>query len=467
MSCAIAMVGLFLVALAPPAEKRAEALRMLQAERNAIRTGTLRWSRCDYRKGGATRASYESRIAGGDLVLRVLGDGGAVERDPSNPRPPPDHGPLNVLNRDGECWTHEELSVFAEVWPTGHGFSGTPDPRTFGLATVVSFETLDQTVWLGASDGERVSPCEEFDEHGMTIVKARDGNDEVSYVIDPARGWNPVRITRRANGLVTQEMRCELAEFDGHWFPRRIEYFDADFENGSRPAEIVEVEHAAFNRPGDPARLGPGDIRIDIGTNIHRFNSETQEHELTFWDGEKLISQDEYLRRAAAGELRAGEMFRAADAHNRAAMEAMVDQGLRPYGWYFAGRSTGGATFRNFESQWEAYTRRFISRYSLTEDQTQQALAVLAECQARANAYLASHRREIEELDGQLGANGRASASAPAERHLALRERARALIRPIDDLTRELHDRLDRIPTRSQRAAHPTSRPTVLPRDGG
>lgn len=467
MPCAIAIAVLFLASSAPPAGGRSEALRMLQAERNAIRTGTLRWSRCDQRNRGTARVHYESRIAGDDLLLRVLGADRAAERNATDPRAQLDHGPMNVLNRDGECWTHEELSVFAEVRPAGLGHAGTPDPRTFGLATVVSFETLEQTVWLGASDAAQESPYEEFDEHGMTIVKTRDGDDEISYVVDPARGWNPVRITRRENGEVTQEMRCELAEFDGHWFPRRIEYFDADFENGSLPAEVIEIEHAAFNKAGDPARLGPADIKVDVETNIHRFNGETQELELAFWDGEKLIAQDEYLRRLAAGELRAGEMFREADARNRAAMQAMTDSGVRPYRWYFAGRSTGDVTFRSFESQWEVYTRQFIAKYSLTEDQTQQALTVLADCQIRANAYLASHRLEIDDLDRQIGANGQISASAPAERHAALRDRARTLIGPIDQLTQELHDRLDRIPTRSQRAARSASQPAVPPRDGG
>lgn len=472
---------------------RPVALQLLQASRSAIRTATLSWSRTNFAETEVRRIHYQSRIGGSDLLLSMRGDDeGVISRTADGKPAPVSYGPMNVLIRDGDLWTHADFDVFAEVEPTARGHQGTPDPRTFGLAPVLSFETLEDTVWLGSGDPMGESWYEEYEEQGRVVVVWTRGDDEVTYWIEPEHGWNPVRVVHRASGERVAEMRCELENFDGHWFPRRMEFFNASFADGARPAEVIEIDDAAFNRPSDPPRLSPADIRVDVGTNIHRYGPERRNPELAFWDGQKLISQEEYFRRLGAGELHEGEIHREALRYTRAlTAERERTTTARPERWFFLGREQGRYTFRTWESDWERYTRYFIKTFNLSEDQTQRALAILEECQQRGRAYVAARQQEIDSAQRDMNrhANGEeiqsgaqrgshaergraeAAATAPAPAHArldALRERVHELIRPLDEIYAELRGRLDRIPTRAQREAvrAAASRPASAPSGG-
>lgn len=471
---------------------RPVALQMLHADRSAIKTATLSWSRTDYADAQPRRIHFQSRIGGPDLLLSMRGDDeGVISRTADGKPAPVSYGPVNVLICDGDLWTHADYDVFAEVEPTARGYQGTPDPRTFGLAPVMSFETLDDTVWLGGGDPMGESWYEEYEEQGRVVVVWTHGDDEVTYWIEPEHGWNPVRVVHRAGDRLVAEMRCELENFDGHWFPRRMEFFNPSFADGARPAEVIVIDDAAFNRPSDPPRLGPADIRVDVGTSIHRYGPERRNPELAFWDGQKLISQEEYFRRLGAGELHEGDMHREALRYTRAlTAERERTSTARPERWFFLGRESGTYTFHTWESDWERYTRQFIKTFNLTEDQTQHALSILEECQQRGRAYVAAHQEEIDAAQREMKRHAQgetkpdvqrssradrgrpeAAVTAPTSAHQrleALREQVHQLIRPLDEIYAELRGRLDRIPTRAQREAvrAATSRPASAPSGG-
>ena len=108
----------------------------------------------------------------------------------------------------------------------------------------------------------------------------------------------------------------------------------------------------------------------------------------------------------------------------------------------------------DFETEWEAYTRDFITRHQLNDEQAQKAWNICAACQEQARAYVASRRADFEELDQQM-ASARASGSLTDPPSMQkLESRREKLMQPVTRVFDErLKPRLDRIPTRKQRAA--------------
>ncbi len=98
---------------------------------------------------------------------------------------------------------------------------------------------------------------------------------------------------------------------------------------------------------------------------------------------------------------------------------------------------------------WEMYVQKFIANYQLDQNQSNLAMQILAETRKRAGEYLASRRDEYQRLQTQLAAAG-SDAKAAADVQKQITE----LNKPVqEDLFNEMKQRLDRIPTESQRKA--------------
>jgi hypothetical protein len=102
---------------------------------------------------------------------------------------------------------------------------------------------------------------------------------------------------------------------------------------------------------------------------------------------------------------------------------------------------------------WDWYVRDFIEKYRLDGPQSKQAMDILAESKKRATEYRLSHRPDYQGVANLLADNPK---SAPA------REKMKELGRPIEDLFLEMGQRLEKIPTESQRKAH-QARATTRP----
>jgi type II secretory pathway pseudopilin PulG len=105
---------------------------------------------------------------------------------------------------------------------------------------------------------------------------------------------------------------------------------------------------------------------------------------------------------------------------------------------------------KDFEGEWEKYTREFIEKYDLTDAQTQRAKLILKECQERAASYMATRKTQIESLDKKIkDATGDKAQAKRVEQLTQQRDRLLAPIAKIFDDS--LKPRLDRLLTPKQK----------------
>lgn len=136
-------------------------------------------------------------------------------------------------------------------------------------------------------------------------------------------------------------------------------------------------------------------------------------------------------------------------------------------------RPAPGAASKNFETEWEKYTKDFIAKYELTEEQQQKAQTILKDCQDNATKVAAGKKSELEEIEKREN-ELKTSQDAGKTKELAeLTKRRDAALKPIGDIfENQLKPRLERLPTRAQRKAaedaakkpaKPAEKPTAKP----
>lgn len=132
--------------------------------------------------------------------------------------------------------------------------------------------------------------------------------------------------------------------------------------------------------------------------------------------------------------------------------------GFTPDDWYpnrqrsttqNADDSAPAATARGPEHFWAIYTRNFIRDHELDQAQTASANSILSELSGRAEKMRASRSVELKNLEDKL--NQLLSATPPDSAALqkVLAQR-RDLMKPINDLFKELKDRLGKLPNAAQ-----------------
>jgi hypothetical protein len=313
-------------------------------------------------------------------------------------------------------------------------------------------------------------------EDGLHVVRARTEHGEVTWWIDSERDWCPVRVRFEKRGEVLQESRSTLRQFDGVWYPATVTFFRSGYKDGQEPCEIVRIHSASFNKPEHPHGFAPKDIGIDVCFNVDLYDENAKPIGLFKWDGERIVTIEEYSRRAKAGELKAGPNFKRVVARARDRVQRARERG-DPKLAALEARSTGtggpisaaDTLKRRLESDWEAYTRRFIEKYGLNAEQTVKAYAILKDCQERANRYLAKREKDFEKLDQEAGALKKSDAKDRAQRLAAIDKRHRKLMQPIDEVfEKQLKPRLEKLPTRAQRrAAEEREKATSKPSKAG
>jgi len=440
----------------------------LQAFLNArsaetLRTGSIEWSFEEAERPGVSgwRRYYSCQVAQDRVAMTDWGDDeGVVMRGPDSAPATYDYtGPGHFLLDRDQLWWHIDRAPGARVFPGTREAADSMrvvDARKIGMDTTVTARTLYEQLRTGAGADVRYASVVE---DGLHVVTADVHGMFLRWWIDPARGWNAVRSAMIRDGKTEAYSTTRLRQWGEAWFPESVAYFADGYRDGREPYVTICVSAAGFNAPDDPQELSPADIGVEVGTDVI-FQDPAIRPGLQYWDGQKLVTQDEFFARLQRGELRRGPTVERELARLREKNYAreVRDRALASGP---ASRPTSRPSRARWESEWEAYTRRFIARFKLVEDQTQKAQQVLKDCQEQAHQYLDRHKAAFEELDRRVEALATLDDEAKRKGAEALLDERHKLMQPVDDIFEQhLKPRLDKLPTRTQRrAAHAEERP--------
>lgn len=417
-----------------------DVLRAAQSERLAWITGRIEWSGWTARKGLTwSEVRYHStQFTAGEQLITDRGDseGVLIRRDDGSPHPLSGSEPYFWLFDGTRQWERRSNSIRAEV-QLSEPFM--VDIRSIGFGTDVPRDVSNRP-------GFGILPRDD----DLSAVVRPDGLIEVSrwgqsrgsrikWTIDPERNWNPVDVTYEVGKEIRQNCRVELAEFDGGWFVRRCEYFDAEYAGGKEPLYVMEVSAAEFNRPDHPRRFTPADIGVEEGMQVDAY-ADTQaryEERVTKlgWHQNNLIGRDELREGLRTGLIKPSPT-----------LERNVDRAL-----------ANGIPQSYIENAWRSYTHQFIVGYDLDKDQSQKAMSILRDCEERAAAHFAAHKPEYDEIAmslSKIDEDQSISTTEKSEKLERLRNRRIELDGKIREIARtRLYPGLDKLPTRAQRKA--------------
>src|SRR5205823_4477476 len=114
-----------------------------------------------------------------------------------------------------------------------------PDPRTLGMLALISDWDVDDLLWRDLSNQPSPRTYDETTQpDGLHVVTAKTDSGSRTWIIDPARGWNPVRVTCvNSRGKTVSDVRSTLARVDGVWFPEMVAQFPPAGPEGGQPEE--------------------------------------------------------------------------------------------------------------------------------------------------------------------------------------------------------------------------------------
>ncbi|RMF83631.1 MAG: hypothetical protein D6744_04330 [Planctomycetota bacterium] len=449
------------------------ALVAMEEARKAI-TGRIEWQALP--GGDAEKAlSFVSRIAkNGDEIFEHRGDpegwtlftGQGALGISKYPQ-------IYMRNREG-YWYHQETGTGVSVWlesgaPPATEWSN-PYPRKMKQVRAVGVtdrsDAVEYTrglsaIWDDAQD--EIQRWEQRREGGKYVVVAhRRSGATTRWVIDPQRGWNAERIvsefpfpspTPDGRTKSTREAVCTLERFGETWFPRRTDYY--------RDGELLDsvvVRAARLNQPDDPPQFTPTDMGVEsgMGVSVQNPTPEMGGHTPRKWNGGAIVTSDQFYADLKAGKCDWGPTFQRINRTGR--YESPYDTPEQRRAREIAtARMASRLGQTRHKGLWEEYVEQFIKKYDLNEEQTQQAHAVLAECQQEANRIRAKTAERWADFDALIE---QARARSEAEKVQQLTEKRDALLKPIEAIfERVLKPRLEKIPTRAQRRAAEKAKP--------
>lgn len=453
-------------------QQRPKSLEKMVESRATLQTAKLEIRKTYYANSGSDkgdpRTVYESASIAGDrhlyilrgdergIVIPVIGGGEASSV----------HGrsPLYRLELSAESWRRSDSSLVAHRF--AHAARQFDDLRTLGAASVFANGDIHDVVWGDNRAAPSVPEYEESREGDLQKVRVRSEDFTRTYWLDPARGHSPVRVRHENRDGSWSESRSVLKLVDHVWFPASVHTFSSRYRDGREPTMVIEVDSAEFNRPEHPLTLTLADIGVDVAVCVLDFS--TKPATSGSWDGEKVVSEQEFSRRLHAGELHESQQFK--ELFWRAS--GMKDNPLadKPAhaGETVAKREKKEQPKRK-ETEWEAYVREFIAKYRLDEAQIQQANTILRDCEDKANKYLMGRKADIERLDKQSMSLQNSDLKDKTNEAARLAEERKQLRKPIDDIfENELKPRLEKLPTSKQRAdAENMPRDGKKPKSGG
>lgn len=289
--------------------------------------------------------------------------------------------------------------------------------------------------WEESTEGQHVRVTGSF-ASGLTI----------KFWIDPQKDWAVVRTAMISPNHKVQESRAEYERFGGIWYCRQISYFRSNFKDGLEPYERLEVTRAVFNEPQQPASFTPVDIGLVTGTIVEMLDENYRRRAIKVWDGSGLREQSDYAEAVAKGELKTSSVHSAALQRRREENAALLQGRL-------SNLTAADTNWSRVESEWERYTREFIERFKLTEEQAAQARRILSDCQDRARAFIDRRREDFEAVEKEAS-KVTFGEGLPLEHEREIRSRIAILMKPVDEIFESrLKPALEKLPTAAQRAA--------------
>ncbi|MCH8807385.1 MAG: hypothetical protein IH986_15055 [Planctomycetes bacterium] len=111
-------------------------------------------------------------------------------------------------------------------------------------------------------------------------------------------------------------------------------------------------------------------------------------------------------------------------------------------------------TAGNFEGKWDAYTKDFIEKHQLNDDQKQKALTILQDCKDKAKRVMLKNKPRIAKLDQQNEALKSSKDKDRGQRMAEIVKKKLKFLEPVNLIfEKDLKPRLDKLPTRAQRRA--------------
>jgi hypothetical protein len=271
--------------------------------------------------------------------------------------------------------------------------------------------------------------------------------------VDPEQGWNAVRCEGIYQGRVFAESISEYAQQDGVWFPVSSAYLNSVGDL----VTLIEVDSIKVNSPDIPDEPTPEIIGLGNGMAvIPQAGARTVppgDGNLIYGTGARLFTVHEYSELKKKGLIEPSpvllEWMQRVQQNTRAKGRASAQESSSAPASRAVPAATQPAIVPNkVDDEWEKYTREFIKRYALNDDQTETAWRILRDCQEQRTKYLRSRRVDIADLQGEISAPKAQKDSAALLRKL---EEIKQRIQEIFE--KNLKPRLEALPTRAQRRA--------------
>ncbi|MCC7292298.1 MAG: hypothetical protein IT449_09585 [Phycisphaerales bacterium] len=285
---------------------------------------------------------------------------------------------------------------------------------------------------------DRVDHFTEFpDESPARVVAALQNGVEVTWYLEPAYSYQPVRVTLGRDGQVSRESVCTYREWDGHYFPATIE-----FRMNGEIWATIEVTSAEFDRPSHPKKLTPAILAMPCGVQI-----KSSDQPVMVWSGDGLITIQE-----------TGEAHRQGLLDFTRISELQAAERRGEYPGRFP-RSDDGPDFGlpgvpRAPGLWEEYVRRFIRVFDLDAGQKEHAWRVHGEWQTQAKDYLASRQKRIDKTNLEAKELASSASVEDRKRLAALIESRDKLLAPVEKMFLDhLRPELIRIPNPKQKEA--------------
>ncbi len=360
---------------APPPDPPEELLAA-QAARTAVETAHVVWTMDEETAG---RRFFRSRFAGKSHLLVLSGDrDGAVL--PDRVGQPGAYSEVRQLVLDDAQWVYVQDTATVSV-NRGDDMIPMLDIRTVGFMPHYSPDQGLSKSFLSDPD---IEAYEVLHDAGSVLITARFTHGRaVRWWLDPEQGFQPTRCAMFLNEAFRGQALTRYAEYDGVYFPRRVEYQNEEHEI----TRSIDVLFAAFNRPWHPSALGPADLGLLPG---HAVNTrELSQSIAVVWDGAQVVARDAFVARVERGEVDAGPFA--------AQVKQVREQGgpgIRP------------VRIADFDAQalhrapvlWEPYVQAYVCEKRLDLEAMRKSWALLDQAQARVYAYIESKGEAFERL---------------------------------------------------------------------
>jgi len=463
MACSLLSTIWLVVILAETGKPK--PLLLLEQARTSIVSGTVEWTvefAEDGRWGPGNELRFVSRYArNGDMIYEEHGDrDGATVRD-ANGRVVFHSPQLFMFNYEG-FWYRNAASTTARLWS---GAKKLPAHQRPGEAKDIRFLGLTPTdaslrygegvtrMYMIAPDGMIPSPAIEWnvDERaGLKVVTGLCPQDRSRQVweIDPARGWNAVRVATLQDKVDTpvNEAVISLRKYGAVWFPEATE-----FRALGKRRSTIKVRRAVFGHPDDPPKFTANELGVEVGGNV-MFDPSTPPKDGNlrprFWTGESAVTHAEFKKLRREGRITLGPI------------SAALARGEDPDTPFKTPSERVEFLARSRELKYQMWQQSAPSRWSrfvnsvdaaarFDDSQKSSAKSILNDCTRRAREYAECTRTDYVNYVADLAAAKKKNDEKAIER---LSQLAAALDSPIHEIeTKELVPRIRALLTEEQR----------------